>query len=104
MKVLTPDEMRRMDETCIRQYGIPAQILMENAASSALQLILSKYPCKSILTVCGSGNNGGDGLALARKLHSAGRDVRVVIQGNIEKFSAETSLNYRIVNESYNFV
>jgi len=97
MKVLSPDEMRRMDETCIHQYGIPAQVLMENAASSSFNLIQKNYPILPVLVICGSGNNGGDGLALARKLHSAGREVQILLQGDPGKFSNESAQNFRIL-------
>ncbi|MDA3956468.1 NAD(P)H-hydrate dehydratase [Oceanispirochaeta sp.] len=100
MKVLSPDEMRRMDETCIRQYKIPALILMENAASSARALIQREYPDLSILIVCGTGNNGGDGLALARQLHSLERNTKVLICGNPEKYSAEASQNLKALRKT----
>ncbi len=87
MKILTPDEMRLMDENCIRQYKIPGILLMENAASASLNHILKQYSFTSALIVCGAGNNGGDGLALARKIHSEKKDVNVVVSGRREKMS-----------------
>lgn len=93
MKVLSPDEMRLMDENCIHQYGIPALILMENAASSALNHILKFYSFNKVLIVCGCGNNGGDGLALARKLHSVGKEAQVLISGLKEKMTDSTLQN-----------
>jgi NAD(P)H-hydrate epimerase len=99
MKVLNPDEMRRMDETCIHKYKVPAQILMENAALSALSVIQEEYPHHSVLLLCGSGNNGGDGLALARILFSLEKDVEVLLLGNPDHFSKEASQNYRAVRE-----
>jgi len=76
---------------------MPALLLMENAASSSFNLIQTYYPEGAVLFICGSGNNGGDGLALARKLYSAGREVQVIIRGNPGKFSEETALNYKIL-------
>ena len=99
MKVLSPDEMRHMDEACISQYEIPASILMENAASSSLFLIQREYPTGSIAVVCGSGNNGGDGLALARKLYSLERNITVLIQGTPDHFSTETAQNFKAVQK-----
>ncbi len=99
MKVLGPDEMRLADENCIRRYGIPAALLMESAASSCLFLIERDFPESSrILLVCGSGNNGGDGFALARKLHSAGRKVSVLLSGSPKKMSPEALQNYNSLN------
>ncbi len=95
MKVLTPDEMRLMDENCIRHFKVPGILLMENAASAALNHILADYSFSSPLIVCGSGNNGGDGLALARKLHSVSRSPRVLISGSREKMTPESLENLK---------
>lgn len=95
MKVLSPDEMRQMDENCIRQYDIPELILMENAATAALSHILTSYSFNHVLIVCGSGNNGGDGFALARKLYSHGKDVHVLISGAKEQMSESSLQNLR---------
>ena len=96
MKVLTPDEMRLTDETCIRRYGIPAALLMESAASSTLFLIERDFAgAGKVLLVCGSGNNGGDGFALARKLHAAGREVSVLLSGSPERMTPETLQNFK---------
>lgn len=93
MKVLSPDEMRLMDENCIHQYGISALLLMENAASAALSHILKAYSFDKVLIICGSGNNGGDGLALARKLYSAGKAPEVLISGSKEKMTDSSLQN-----------
>ncbi|MBF9015282.1 MULTISPECIES: NAD(P)H-hydrate dehydratase [unclassified Oceanispirochaeta] len=93
MIVLSPEEMRLMDENCIRQYGIPALILMENAASAALNHILDSYRFNKVLIICGRGNNGGDGLALARKLYSTEKKVEVLISGSKGKMTDSSLQN-----------
>ncbi len=71
-KVLTAEEMREVDRLTTEKYGIPSIILMENAAHAAARIILEKLSGtvegKSVLVLCGKGNNGGDGAALARIL------------------------------------
>ncbi len=71
MKVLTYTEMRAADLAAI-EIGIPGLILMENAAHALLRALEQRYsPLRGqrIAIFCGKGNNGGDGLALARLLH-----------------------------------
>lgn len=87
--VLSPAQMRDADRTAIDQCGIPAVVLMENAARSAAEILRRR--CKlsrdrSVLILCGSGNNGGDGLALARHLHEDA-SVTVVLCGNTDRKS-----------------
>ena len=70
------DQVRAADTYAIEKLKIPGEILMENAAASILNAILDKYPYidKSYKfgIVCGKGNNGGDGFALARHLLISG--------------------------------
>jgi ADP-dependent NAD(P)H-hydrate dehydratase / NAD(P)H-hydrate epimerase len=99
MKVLSPDEMRLMDENCIHQYGISALLLMENAASAALNHILKVYSFNKVLIICGTGNNGGDGLALARKLYSAEKEPEVLISGSKEKMTDSALQNLQCLEK-----
>lgn len=78
-KVLTAGEMREVDRLTTERYGIPSIILMENAAHAVARVITEKLGGsvrgKSILILCGKGNNGGDGMALARILWTQGANV-----------------------------
>ena len=70
-KVLTPGEMGQVDRATI-EAGIPGIVLMENAADRVVEFIARNFSPVSqqrIVVVCGKGNNGGDGLAIARQLH-----------------------------------
>ena len=98
--VLTPDQMRAADNAAIKQSRIPSAILMENAARSAADILRAEYLCVRrnlrLLILCGPGNNGGDGFALAR--HLAGdADVRVGYFGSPDNMSAETRCNFDIL-------
>ena len=80
MKIVTAAEMREIDRITTEKYGVPSLTLMENAGGGVARFVLQQYPqAKRITVVCGKGNNGGDGFVAARKLHEAGRDVRVVL-------------------------
>ena len=71
-KVLTAAQMREVDRLTTEKYGIPSILLMENAAHTVARVITEKLggsvEGKSILVLCGKGNNGGDGAAIARKM------------------------------------
>ncbi len=73
---------------------------MENAAIACVQEMLRRYPhaCRFVI-VCGPGNNGGDGFAIARQLHLGGRKVSVFYFSIPAKSSAEAFLNFKIVQK-----
>src|SRR4051812_47692263 len=77
MKIVTAAEMREIDRLTVERAGITSLALMENAGTAVAEAALL-HPGQ-ILIVCGKGNNGGDGLVAARKLHQAGREVKVVL-------------------------
>lgn len=67
MLCLTKEEMKTLDRCAIEEFHIPSLILMEYAARSAYEFIARRFPITSrIMIVSGSGNNGADGLCLAR--------------------------------------
>ncbi|MDR3176629.1 MAG: NAD(P)H-hydrate dehydratase [Desulfovibrio sp.] len=73
-----PEELRRRDRVAREEFGIPAAVLMENAARAALEEIhLRLAPPFRTLVFMGKGNNGGDGAALARTLAGRGEEVLV---------------------------
>src|SRR5450755_1980814 len=80
MKIVTAAEMREIDRVTSERFGVPSLTLMENAGSAVAEFVTSQYPsAKRIGVICGKGNNGGDGFVAARKLHEAGKDVRMLL-------------------------
>lgn len=79
MKVLTAEKMRQLEEAAVAS-GLDYRRLMENAGSAAARVIRSRYEVqgKAVTVLCGSGNNGGDGFVIARKLTEEGAQVTVV--------------------------
>lgn len=74
MKIFTVEKIREADEITILRQGITSYELMERAANEAFLWIKKEYPDKETCfhVFCGSGNNGGDGLVVARLLHEDG--------------------------------
>ena len=79
-KVVTAKEMQALDRHTIEEVGIPALVLMERAALAVADHILAlpKEKRHQVVVVVGNGNNGGDGLAVARLLHLAGTPVKLL--------------------------
>ena len=78
MKVVTAQEMRQIDQQTIEQIGIPGTVLMEHAGNAIVQAIRQHFPeCRHIGIVVGKGNNGGDGLVVARQLAHAGQPIQI---------------------------
>jgi NAD(P)H-hydrate epimerase len=96
MKILSVEEIREADIFTIKNEPIQDIDLMERAAKACFQWINTHIPHESrFLVLCGSGNNGGDGLALARMLVLGGRAVEVLVVGSKEKLTRSNLLNYK---------
>lgn len=82
--------MQKADEDTIQNIGIPSMVLMERAALKTIDVMKEKKICRDrCLIVCGSGNNGGDGFAIARLLHEEGKSVCAVFVGSESSMSEE---------------
>jgi len=82
MKILTAAQTHQLDQATIQEQHITSLALMERAAQALLRWFEARFRADKpadTLVLCGPGNNGGDGLALARLLHEAGYPVRVVL-------------------------
>ncbi|MDE0298788.1 MAG: NAD(P)H-hydrate dehydratase [Candidatus Poribacteria bacterium] len=97
MKVVTAEEMRQIDKQTIEGIGIPGIVLMETAAMAVFRSIQSNFPeCRSVGVIVGKGNNGGDGLALARQLCHEGYAVKIVLVSPPERFSGDALTNLQV--------
>lgn len=88
--VLTRAAVRALDRRAIEEYGIPSLVLMENAGRAAAdeaQRMLGRSP-GPVHVLCGPGNNGADGLVLARTLSNRGMQVRASFVGARAKLMA----------------
>lgn len=97
MKVVTAAEMRRIDQDTIEGTGIPGIVLMETAGSAIVRAIKRHYPtCQRIGIFAGKGNNGGDGIVIARQLAHIGRDVSLFLVSPQDSFTGEADINLQI--------
>ena len=99
-KVLTAAEMREVDRLTTERYGIPSIILMENAADAVVTAITERFGSlrdRPILVLCGKGNNGGDGAAIARKLGQQGALVSTVLFGQIKETKGDARVNFGVL-------
>jgi len=96
MNIVTTAEMREIDRATTEGFGVPSLTLMENAGSAVVEFALLEFPsAKSFGVVCGKGNNGGDGFVVARKLHEAGKEVRVLLVGDAKDLKGDAAENYK---------
>jgi NAD(P)H-hydrate epimerase len=101
MKVLTAAQMGAVDRATI-ESGIPGLILMENAAHRCVEFLAAKFgplDAHRIVIVCGKGNNGGDGLAIARQIFTRfrPREFRVVLIAEASELTGDAALNYQML-------
>jgi NAD(P)H-hydrate epimerase len=104
-KILSAEEMREVDRLTTEKYGIPSILLMENAAHAAARVIMEKLggsvKGKSVLILCGKGNNGGDGAALARILWTQGAKVSIALTAKIKDTKNDARINFDIFNNIF---
>lgn len=99
--ILSAEEMRACDQATIEKHKVPSLVLMERAAKAVADFIIDKYPeANQVCVLCGSGNNGGDGVAIARLLYLSGRQVKTVLMADESKYSVQLKEEIEIA-ESY---
>ena len=101
MKISRVKEMQKMDKEAIEKYGMSDELLMENAGLATYQVIAKYFKINDshFLIFCGVGNNGGDGLVVARKLFSNGANIKLCILGNPEKYKNASLKNWQIIQK-----
>ena len=98
MIVVTAEQMRELDRLTIQQYGVPSLALMERAGEGITQAIVERFPRnakKGVLIVAGKGNNGGDGLVVARLLKKKRIPCEVVLLARQDELSPDATHNLR---------
>lgn len=101
MKVLTAAQMREVDRRT-SELGVPSLILMENAGQRVVEFLVQNYALlqeQRIAVICGKGNNGGDGLVVARQLHTRirPRSLHVVLAAEPSEMQGDAAANYRML-------
>ncbi len=99
MRVCTVQEMRECDRRAVEDYGLSDAILMENAGQAVYEVVKREFDTSGsrFVVVCGAGNNGGDGLVVARKLHSLGAKVKVYLLADGDSMRGAARSNFDAV-------
>jgi NAD(P)H-hydrate epimerase len=97
MKILNAAQMRNIDQRATERFGVPSIVLMENAAIAVVDALFEHYPdCGRVAIFCGTGANGGDGLAVARHLENRGVVPVVVIVGERASIHGDALTNLTV--------
>ena len=101
-KILTAAEMREVDRITIEERGIPGLVLMENAGARVYGFLAHQFsPLEKqrVVILCGRGNNGGDGLVVARHMVTHGQRgaLQVVLLGDPRRLRGDAAANYKML-------
>lgn len=102
MRLVTPEQMAMMDGRTIDEVGMPGQVLMERAALESVRHLDEQIGIETldrVVAVCGGGNNGGDGIAIARILQQRGVDALVVMLSSPASLQREAKANFEIAKQ-----
>jgi NAD(P)H-hydrate epimerase len=97
---LTREQVREIDRRAIEDFHIPGIVLMENAARAIVDVALQMLPPvkgPAVHVVCGGGNNGGDGFAVARHLQNRGIDVTAIAIFDPGRLKGDAATNWKII-------
>jgi NAD(P)H-hydrate epimerase len=96
MKIVTAEQMKQIDKTAIDQRSISSLQLMEHAGKAVTKAILNFSPlAKHIAVFVGKGNNGGDGLVVARLLHQRRKKVQVYLTAKVDELAPDAKSNLK---------
>ncbi len=103
---LTRDQVRRVDEAAVQEFGMSGLVLMENAGRGCAELISEIIRLDtagtrvSVTILCGKGNNGGDGYVVARHLELLGHPVSLVALASVDELSGDALVNAEIAKRA----
>lgn len=99
MKVVTAEEMRRIDRETIDSIGIPGHVLMERAGAAVARNIKELYGRRKTIVLAGGGNNGGDGIVVGRELFNSGWNVKILLLIKEDRLSPDCLTQLRIAKK-----
>jgi NAD(P)H-hydrate epimerase len=98
MKILTAAQMQRIDRLTTDRYGVPSLTLMENAGRGFVEFLADRFSPlaeQRIVILCGRGNNGGDGMVVARLLREQGLKPRVLLLTDPNGLKGDAAVNWQ---------
>lgn len=98
--ILSCAEIRACEQHAIHECGMPSLLLMENAGRGMADLLVSLGIAGRVVICCGKGNNGGDGLVVARHLDNRSIPIHVFVFAKPEELSPDSAVNYRALRGS----
>ena len=99
---LSRAQVREVDRRAIEEYHVPGIVLMENAARAVTDVVCDvmegrvRRVRRDVLVLCGGGNNGGDGLAVARHLHNRSYQIRLGLFADPARYTGDALINWNI--------
>jgi ADP-dependent NAD(P)H-hydrate dehydratase / NAD(P)H-hydrate epimerase len=103
MKILTAAQMQDVDRATTERYGVPSLTLMENAGRTVVKFLYQRFSpleAQVIVILCGRGNNGGDGMVVARMLRELGVKPNVLLLADPERLRGDAEVNYNRLAQS----
>lgn len=100
MKILTSQEMKRIDRIAIEEIGIPGPVLMENAGLRVVRALRARFEDiarERVCVVAGKGNNGGDGFVVARHLANLGARPEIILLAGRDEVKGDAAVNLGVV-------
>lgn len=94
---LSREAVRRVDQLAMSELGMPGIVLMENAARGCVDWLMELGVAGPISVCAGKGNNGGDGLVIARLLENLGFDVRVLLFAPADQLTGDAAINFGVI-------
>ena len=99
-QTMSRDEVRDVDRRAIEEFGLPGVVLMENAARGCVDWLIELGVSGRVVICAGRGNNGGDGLVIARHLENRGLDVLVLLFADPESLRGDAAINWRVLERA----
>jgi NAD(P)H-hydrate epimerase len=102
MRLVTNDEMKKIDTWSIKTLGIPGTVLMENAGIGCVNILEDYFDLENlkVLIICGKGNNGGDGFVIGRHLQNRGSLVKIILVGKKTELKGDARINYMLARKA----
>ncbi len=99
MRSVTREEMQRLDRAAAENYSVPGLSLMENAGVAVCEVLCREFRRENIAVFVGKGNNGGDGLVVARHLGNRGYNVRIILLEDPLNLKSDPRINYALIEQ-----